>query len=91
MRRALDLLDEMLHAEAAERTTRALQRQQLVDFFLSEEVQTIFANVGYPPVIGGLEGKVNPEARPLIQAKLLGTTDPKLQDDMLKLAKQIYK
>ena len=25
------------------------------------------------------------------QAKLLGTTDPKLQDEMLKLAKTIYK
>lgn len=42
-------------------------------------------------MIGGLETKVNPEARPLIQAKLLGTTDPKMQDDTLKLAKQIYK
>jgi iron(III) transport system substrate-binding protein len=63
----------------------------LVDFFLSDDVQTIFANVGYPPVIGGLEGKVAAEARPITQAKLLGTTDPKLQDDMLKLAKQIYK
>jgi iron(III) transport system substrate-binding protein len=63
----------------------------LVDFFMSEEVQTIFANVGYPPVIGGLEGKISPEARPVAQVKLLGTTDPKLQDEMLKLATQIYK
>jgi iron(III) transport system substrate-binding protein len=63
----------------------------LLDFFMSEEVQTLFANVGYPPVIGGLEGKITPEARPIAQVKLLGTTDPKLQDDMLKLAKQIYK
>jgi iron(III) transport system substrate-binding protein len=63
----------------------------LLDFFMSEEVQTLFANVGYPPVIGGLEGKISPEARPIAHVKLLGTTDPRLQDDMLKLAKQIYK
>jgi iron(III) transport system substrate-binding protein len=63
----------------------------LMDFFMSDEVQTIFANVGYGPVIGGLEGKITPEARPLAQAKLLGTTDPKIMDDMLKLAREIYK
>jgi hypothetical protein len=38
-----------------------------------------------------MEGKVSAETRPLVQAKLLGTTDPKLQEEMLKLAKQIYK
>ena len=43
------------------------------------------------PVVGGLEGKVSAEARAVAQAKLLGTTDPKLQEEMLKLAKQIYK
>ena len=43
------------------------------------------------PVVGGLEGKIAPEARAIAQVKLLGTTDPKLQDDMLKLAKTIYK
>ena len=63
----------------------------LVDFFLSDEVQTIFTSLGYPPVIGGLESKISAETRPLAQAKLLGTTDPKLQDEMLKLATQIYK
>ncbi len=63
----------------------------LLDFFMSDEVQTIFANLGYPPVIGGLDAKMTAEARPLAQAKLLGTTDPKLQEEMLKVAKQIYK
>jgi hypothetical protein len=42
-------------------------------------------------VVGGLESRVAAEARPLAQAKLLGTTDPKLQEEMLKLARQIYK
>ena len=43
------------------------------------------------PVIGGLESRIAAEARTIAQAKLLGTTDPKLQDEMLKLAKSIYK
>jgi iron(III) transport system substrate-binding protein len=63
----------------------------LVDFFLSDEVQLLYGNAGFGMVVGGLEGKVNPEARALAQAKLLGTTDPAQQEAMLKLAKEIYK
>jgi iron(III) transport system substrate-binding protein len=63
----------------------------LLDFFLSDEAQLIYANMGFVSVVGGLESKVAAEARPLAQAKLLGTTDPKLQEEMLKLARQIYK
>ena len=63
----------------------------LMDFFLGDEVQLLYANAGYTAVVGGLESKISAEAKPLAQAKLLGTTDAKLMDDMLKLAKQIYK
>jgi iron(III) transport system substrate-binding protein len=63
----------------------------LLDFFLSDEAQLIYASMGFVSVVGGLESKVAAEARPLAQAKLLGTTDPKLQEEMLKLARQIYK
>jgi len=63
----------------------------LLDFFLSDEAQLVYANLGFVPVIGGLESRIAPEARVIAQAKLLGTTDPKLQDEMLKLAKSIYK
>jgi len=63
----------------------------LLDFFLGEETQSIYATMGFRPVIGGLDAKVPPTARPLIQTKLMGTTDPKLQDEMLKTAGQIYK
>ena len=63
----------------------------LVDFFLSDAVQGIFASSGYRPVVAGLDGKAPAEVRPVVQAKLLGTTDPAQQDDMLKLAKAIYK
>jgi len=63
----------------------------LMDFFLSDDVQLLYANAGFGPVVGGLDGRISPEARALAQTRLLGTTDPALQDEMLKLAKQIYK
>jgi iron(III) transport system substrate-binding protein len=62
-----------------------------LDFLLSDEAQLLYANLGFIPVVGGLEGKIAAEARPIAQVKLLGTTDPKRQEDMLKLAKSIYK
>jgi iron(III) transport system substrate-binding protein len=63
----------------------------LLDFFLSDESQLVYGNLGFVNTVGGLEGKVSPEVRAISQARLLGTTDPKLQDEMLKLAKTIYK
>ena len=62
-----------------------------VDFLLGDEAQLLYGNAGYVITVGGLENRISPEARPTASAKLLGTTDPKLQDDMLKLAKTIYK
>ena len=63
-----------------------------LDFLLSDEGQLCYANLGFMPVVPGLEGKITGEAKALVaQFKLLGTTDPKLQDEMLKLAKSIYK
>ena len=62
-----------------------------LDFLLSEEAQLLYGNLGFGTVVGGLEAKIAPEARAISTTKLLGTTDPKQQDDMLKLARQIYK
>ena len=62
-----------------------------LDYLLSDEAQLLYGNLGFGMVVGGLEAKVAPEARTIAQVKLLGTTDPKQQEEMLKLAKQIYK
>ena len=62
----------------------------LMDFFLSDEVQLLYAAAGFVGVTGGLEARMTPEMRSFAQTKLLGTTDPKLQEDMLKIAKDIY-
>ena len=63
----------------------------LVDFFLSDDVQLLYGSLGFVTVVGGLDAKIGGEARALSQTRLLGTTDPKLQEEMLKFAKQIYK
>ena len=62
-----------------------------LDFLLSDEGQLCYGNLGFVTVVGGLENKIAAEARAIARTKLLGTTDPKLQEDMLKLAKPIYK
>ena len=62
-----------------------------LDYLLSDEGQLLYGNLGFLPVVGGLESRITAEARPIAQVKLLGTTDPKRQEDMLKLAKSIYK
>jgi iron(III) transport system substrate-binding protein len=63
----------------------------LIDFYLGTEAQLIYANAGLIPVVKGVAEKADPDLRPLAGAKLLGTSDPKTQDAMLDLAKQIYK
>ena len=64
----------------------------LMDFILSDEGQLCYGNLGFVTVTGGLENRIAAEPRALLQSvKLLGTTDPKLQEEMLKLAKTIYK
>jgi iron(III) transport system substrate-binding protein len=63
----------------------------LINHYLSDEVQLIYANAGLIPVVDQLEGPVKEEMRALAGAKLLGTTDVDTQDAMLALAKEIYK
>jgi iron(III) transport system substrate-binding protein len=59
--------------------------------YLEPESQLVFANAGYNPVISGVVEKTIEEIRPLLGTKALGTTVPARQDEMLELAKQIYK
>jgi iron(III) transport system substrate-binding protein len=63
----------------------------LVDFLLGDEVQLIYGHLGFVTVVGGLDARVPPDLRAFTGVKLLGTTDFKLQEEMLKTAKQIYK
>ena len=63
----------------------------LMDFFLSEEAQLVYANTGHGVTVKGVVDKATEEMRRLAGAKLLGTTDYRRQNDMLALAKEIYR
>jgi iron(III) transport system substrate-binding protein len=62
----------------------------LMDFYLSEEGQLVYAQAGYGVTTKGVAEKVAPEVRPLVEAKQLGTTDPARQNAMLAEAAEIY-
>jgi iron(III) transport system substrate-binding protein len=63
----------------------------LMDYFLSEEAQLVYANTGHGVTVRGVVEKATEDMRALAGAKLLGTTDYRRQNDMLALAKEIYK
>jgi iron(III) transport system substrate-binding protein len=62
-----------------------------MNHYLEPESQLVFANAGYNPVIRGVVEKTLPEIRELLATRAMGTTDPPKQDEMLALAKEIYK
>jgi len=62
-----------------------------MNHYLEPESQLVFANAGYNPVVKGVVEKTIEEIRPLLATKAMGTTDPPKQDEMLALAKEIYK
>jgi len=62
-----------------------------IDFMMSEEVQKIFAQDGFGVVRREVLDKVAPEARALADIKLMGGSDPAKQNEMLDLARSIYK
>ena len=62
-----------------------------MNHYLEPEQQLVFANAGYNPVVTGVVEKTIEEIRPLLATKAMGTTDYTKQDEMLALAKEIYK
>jgi iron(III) transport system substrate-binding protein len=62
-----------------------------IDFAMSDEVQEIFARDGFGIVRRGVLDKVSPEARAIAEVKLMGGSDPARQNEMLDLARSIYK
>jgi iron(III) transport system substrate-binding protein len=62
-----------------------------IDFTMSEQVQKIFAQDGYGIVRREVLDQVTPEARAIADVKLMGGSDPAKQNEMLDLARGIYK
>ena len=78
----LTVLKNAPHANAA---------RLFMNHYLEPDSQLVFANAGYNPVIKGVVEKTLPEIQPLLATKAMGTTDFTKQDEMLALAKEIYK
>jgi iron(III) transport system substrate-binding protein len=63
-----------------------------IDHFLEIQSQLVFANAGYTPVVKGVvELVASAEVKALLSTKVMGTTVPERQDEMLALAASIYK
>ena len=63
----------------------------LADFYLSDEVQAIYAKEAHGIVVNNLQEKMPPEIEATMNAKQLTGEDFKRIDEMYDLAKQIYK
>ena len=64
----------------------------LMNFYLEPESQTTYANQGNGIVTKNIDtSKVPDDIRPLVEAKLLGTTDPDRQIKHLDIAKELFK
>jgi iron(III) transport system substrate-binding protein len=61
-----------------------------INFALDKEGQLTYAKEGFRPATDGMEASIPKDILPLTMAKLLGTTDWKRQNDMLKMAVEIY-
>lgn len=63
----------------------------LIDFYLSEQAQLIYANAGMGSVANGVSDKITGDAKALAGLKFLGTNDPDKLNKQLDSAKAIYK
>ncbi|HEY4775026.1 MAG TPA: substrate-binding domain-containing protein [Xanthobacteraceae bacterium] len=62
-----------------------------IDFLQSCEAQEIYAREGHGVVLDGVTETLPPDTRRMSEVKLLGTADPDRQNQMLDIAKRIYK
>jgi iron(III) transport system substrate-binding protein len=62
-----------------------------INYFLETESQVVLANEGIGPTVKGVIERANPALREMLGAKVLGTTVAERQNEMLELAKKIYK
>jgi iron(III) transport system substrate-binding protein len=63
----------------------------LANFYLSDEVQAIYAEAGHGYVVKDLAAKISPEMAPFASVKPLVAEDGTRYDAFLALAKEIYK
>jgi len=62
-----------------------------LDFLQTRDAQLVYARSGHGYVIEGIEKDIPEDVRAISGAKHLGTTDPDKQNEMIELARKIYK
>jgi iron(III) transport system substrate-binding protein len=62
-----------------------------INHFLEVQSQLVYANAGFTPTTRGVVELTGDNVKALLRTKVLGTTVPERQDEMLALAKSIYK
>ena len=62
-----------------------------INHFLEIQSQLIYANAGFTPTTRGVVELTGEDVRDMLRTKVMGTTVPERQDEMLALAASIYK
>lgn len=62
----------------------------LMNHFLEEESQLLYANGWMLPVVSGVADKANADAKPFANAKLMGQPTLEERPAMMELAKKLY-
>jgi iron(III) transport system substrate-binding protein len=62
-----------------------------INHFLEVQSQLVYANAGFSPTIKGVVELTDDNVKAMLRTKVLGTTVPERQDEMLALAKAIYR
>jgi iron(III) transport system substrate-binding protein len=78
-------------ASMVKNSTRPHAALVFINFLLSDEAQLIYAKEGLGPVVESVDDKVPEELRLLVSAKPMGTSDWKREQQLLQLAKEIFK
>ena len=72
-------------------TTRPNAAKLFMNYYISEELQTVVGSMGLIPVVKGVAEKIPADKRVMEGAKLMGTIKVETQVQYLKLSGEIYK
>ena len=78
-------------ASMVKNSTRPHAALVFINFLLSDEAQLIYAKEGLGPVVESVDAQVPEDLRVLVSAKPMGTSDWKREQQLLQLAKEIFK
>ncbi len=78
-------------ASMVRNTTHPNAALAFINFLLSDGAQLIYAKEGLGPVVAAVDAQIPEDLRLLVNAKPMGTSDWKREQQLLQLAKEIFK